>query len=227
MHDYVKYKNELNTVSLGTFNANEFNLFFSLLSRTKEEQHEQIYLKWDDLKHLAHYTSTSNTRFLKDLNNMYQKLTKTNYLHMYTDDDQVGLERFMIFEDFTFLEKEKAIQACFNPKFTCLLNQVHANATCFSLEEFISVKKKYAKNLYRLLKQAEKKGYWEVSFENLTFLLGVPENYQVGQIDQKILKPSIEELSKYFRHLEVEKKYSKTQGNKVRGYIFKFDKSRP
>ncbi|MFD1901553.1 hypothetical protein GQR36_18855 [Enterococcus termitis] len=27
----------------------------------------------------------------------------------------------------------------------------------------------------------------------------------MGQIDQKVLKPSIEELSKYFEHLEVEK----------------------
>ncbi|WP_339099636.1 RepB family plasmid replication initiator protein [Enterococcus sp. DIV0849a] len=47
----------------------------------------------------------------------------------------------------SFLEKEKAIEAQFNPKFTCLLNQVNTNATCFSLEEFVSLKKKYSKNL--------------------------------------------------------------------------------
>ncbi|ALS02101.1 hypothetical protein ATZ33_12125 [Enterococcus silesiacus] len=224
MNDYVKYKNELNTVSLGTFNASEFNLFFSILSKTKEEQHEQIYVKWEDLKSLAHYTSTSNTRFLKDLNSMYQKLINSNYIHLYTDNDQVGVESFTIFEDFRLLEKEKAIEARFNPKFTCLLNQVNSNATCFSLEEFILLKKKYAKNLYRLLKQAEKKGYWKVSVENLSFLLGMPKHYRVGQIDQKILKPAIEELGAYFTHLEVEKKYSETQGNKVLEYLFKFEK---
>ncbi|EOL50547.1 replication initiation protein [Enterococcus caccae] len=225
MTDYVKYKNELNTVSLGAFNANEFNLFFSILSKTKEEQYEKIYLKWDELKRLAHYTSTSNTRFLKDLNSMYQKLIESNYIHMYTEDDQVGLERFTIFEDFTFLEEEKAISAFFNPKFTCLLNQVNTNATCFSLDEFISLKKKYAKNLYRLLKQVEKKGYWEVSLETLTFLLGIPNNYQVGQIDQKILKPALEELKMYFKQVRVEKRYSQLQGNKVKGYIFLFDRT--
>ncbi|MEI5990103.1 hypothetical protein A5881_001596 [Enterococcus termitis] len=224
MNEYVKYKNELNTVSLGAFNANEFNLFFSMLSKTKEEQHQQIYLKWDELKQLANYGSTSNTRFLNDLKSMYQKLVDSNYIHMYTDDEQVGLESFAIFENFTFFEEEKAVGAQFNPKFTCLLNQVNRNSTCFSLEEFISLKKKYAKNLYRLLKQVEKTGYWEVSLKKLSFLLGIPKNYQVGQIDQKILKPSIEELSMYFEHLKVEKKYSNTQGNRVLGYRFTFEK---
>lgn len=224
MNEYVKYKNELNTVSLGAFNANEFNLFFSILSKTKEEQHEKIYLKWDELKHLAHYTSTSNTRFLKDLNSMYEKLLDSKYLHPYTEDNQIGLERFTIFKNFTFLEADKAIEAQFNPKFTCLLNQVNTNATCFLLKEFISVKKKYAKNLFRLLKQAEKKGYWNVSIEYLAYLLSIPSNYQVGQIDQKILKPAIEELNIYFKHLVIEKQYSPTQGNKVQGYLFIFDK---
>nr|WP_240488078.1 replication initiation protein [Enterococcus ureasiticus] len=50
----------------------------------------------------------------------------------------------------------------------------------FFLEEFVSLKKKYSKNLYRILKQFEKKGYWEVPIETLTFLLGIPKNYQVG-----------------------------------------------
>lgn len=225
MKNYVKYKNELNTVPLGRFNANEFNLFFAILSKTREEEHEQIYLAWDDLKHLAHYTSTSNVRFLKDLKSMYQKLIDSNYIHMYTDDAQVGLESFAIFEHFTFLEKEKAIKARFNPKFTCLLNQVNSNATCFSLEEFISLKKKYAKNLFRFLKQAEKKGYWEISLQNLSFLFSIPKHYQVGQIDQKIIKPAVEELRPYFNHLNVEKRYSSTQGKKVIGYKFKFDRA--
>ncbi|EOH97077.1 hypothetical protein UAW_01559 [Enterococcus haemoperoxidus ATCC BAA-382] len=226
MNDYVKYKNELNTVSFGAFNANEFNLFFAILSKTKEIEHKQIYLTWDDLKRLANYKSTSTIRFLKDLKSMHQKLIDSEYVHLYTDDEQIGLESFAIFRDIKFLEKEKAIEAQFNPKFTCLLNQVNTNATCFSLEEFISLKKKYSKNLYRLLKQFEQKGNWEVQIETLFFLLGIPKNYQVGQIDQKILKPALEELNKYFDHLFVEKKYSKTQGNKVEGYVFKFDRAK-
>ncbi|WP_340689558.1 hypothetical protein [Enterococcus ureasiticus] len=39
--------------------------------------------------------------------------------------------------------------------------------------------------------------------ETFTFLLGIPRNYQVGQIDQKILKPALEEVSVYFDHLSV------------------------
>lgn len=226
MLDYVKYKNELNTISFGDFNTTELDLFFSILSQTKNEPSEGIYLKWRKLKSLAHYTSTSNARFLKDLNSLNQKLLDSNYIHLYTDDNQVGIEKFRIFETITIMEQEKVITAQFNQKFTCLLNQIHTNDTCFLLEEFISLKRKYSKNLYRLLKQVEKIGEWKVSFKMLSYLLSIPKSYQTGQIDQKILKPALEELSAHFNHLNLEKVHSTTKGNRIDGYIFRFDKVR-
>ena len=60
--------------------------------------------------------------------------------------------------------------------------------------------------------------------------MNLPESYKIGNIDQRVLKPSIKELSKLFPNLKVEKIYSVTAGRgrpSVSGLKFTFDKVLP
>ncbi|MDT1940712.1 MULTISPECIES: replication initiation protein [Carnobacterium] len=225
MNAYVKYKNELNTISFGKFNAVELNLFFAMLSKATSEHKQLFQLSLAELRSLAHYNPTSNQQLLTDLTAIQQKLTASKYIHSYRNDNTIGLEDFVFFEEFHFLKQSKSLEIKINPKFTCLLNQVPIHSTCFALQDFLSLKKVYAKQLFRLLTQYQTLGYWEVPIENLVFLLSIPESYQIGQIDQKIVNPAIAELMPFFTSLRVEKIYGSTQGNKVTAYIFHFKKN--
>ncbi|HEI2155207.1 TPA: replication initiation protein, partial [Staphylococcus aureus] len=64
-------------------------------------------------------------------------------------------------------------------------------------------------------------GYYVVSIEDFRELLDIPEYYQMGNIDQKVLKPAMKELHNYFENLEVTKIKAK-KGNKIAKLEFTF-----
>nr|WP_266114026.1 replication initiation protein [Enterococcus faecium] len=52
-------------------------------------------------------------------------------------------------------------------------------------------------------------------------LMDIPEYYQMGNIDQKVLNPALRELKKYFNDLKVTKIKAK-KGNKIAKLEFTF-----
>ncbi|MGH1670611.1 replication initiation protein, partial [Enterococcus faecalis] len=91
----------------------------------------------------------------------------------------------------------------------------------FELSAFTSIRSTYAKTLFRLLMQYRSTGYYVVSIEDFRELLDIPEYYQMGNIDQKVLKPAMKELHNYFENLEVTKIKAK-KGNKIAKLEFTF-----
>ncbi|MGX7419537.1 replication initiation protein [Carnobacterium gallinarum] len=57
--------------------------------------------------------------------------------------------------------------------------------------------------MYRLLKQWRTKGTREFNLNEFNFLLDIPPSYKSGSVDQKVLKPILDELPKYFKVLKL------------------------
>ncbi|MEI5990413.1 hypothetical protein A5881_001906 [Enterococcus termitis] len=239
----VKYKNELNRVALNGFTSNEMNLFFSIVSRIKNKEDRIIRFSLNEIKTLAQYKATSTSRFIEDLKQTYTKMLKLVYPHTYSKNDQMTVEEFKLFTHFDFCGenavvydslgeelkrdatmtlKKGYIDISVNPQFACLLNQMVSGFTRFSLVEFTNLKSKYTKDMFRLLKQFRTTGFRTFSINELRYILNIPKSYQIGQIDQKIIRHLKEELSPIFKNLTIKKVYARTQGNKVMGYNFYF-----
>ncbi|WP_229026001.1 replication initiation protein, partial [Enterococcus faecium] len=77
------------------------------------------------------------------------------------------------------------------------------------------------KTLFRLLMQYRSTGYYVVRIEEFRSLMDIPEYYQMGNIDQKVLNPALRELKKYFNDLKVTKIKAK-KGNKIAKLEFTF-----
>lgn len=100
------------------------------------------------------------------------------------------------------------------------MNNLNANFTRFELEEFVKLKSTYAKNLYRLLKQYRTTGERYFDTNEFKELMAIPKTYSTGNIQQKVIKPCMNELKKIFSNLEIEVIKSKGQGTPITAYKF-------
>lgn len=119
------------------------------------------------------------------------------------NDDEI--EYFVLFNGFKIDKKQKFVEVRVNQDLDYIINGLTTEFSRFELSAFTSIRSTYAKTLFRLLMQYRSTGYYVVSIEDFRELLDIPEYYQMGNIDQKVLKPAMKELHNYFENLEVTK----------------------
>ncbi|MCQ2916543.1 replication initiation protein, partial [Helicobacter pylori] len=113
-----------------------------------------------------------------------------------------------------------------NTGYQYLLNNLGMGQyTSFNLLEFQRVRGKYAKTLYRLLKQYKSTGILSVEWSQFRELLDIPKDYKMENIDQKVLTPAIKELHKIypFEHLSYKKERRSHDKRKVTHIDFYFE----
>lgn len=96
--------------------------------------------------------------------------------------------------------------------------------TIFELQEFVGLQSKYAKNLYRILKQWRTTGEFVFyNIDNLRLKLDVPDSYANKRLMEKVIKPAvieIQELDKSFENFNCEPLYLHKSGKPLAGYKF-------
>ena len=108
-----------------------------------------------------------------------------------------------------------------NKRFEYILNGWNeGNWTRFMLDEFIGIDSTYSKTLFRLLKQWNTVGKREFNIDEFKRLLDIPKSYNVGKINNRIVKNAIRDLEPYFTDLKVKIIKANTRGNPVIGYKF-------
>ena len=108
--------------------------------------------------------------------------------------------------------KLKELKIKINPDFAYLINDVRKNYTEYDLQEFLSIKGKYTRTLYQNLKKFRSTGILRVKWENFLDLMGISETYQSGDIDKRILKPSVKVLGDIFQNIAYTKIKQKGRG---------------
>lgn len=213
----VKYQNELNLVPLKNFNAKQMDLFFALCARMKDRGLKKVRFSFEKLKELSDYKMTATKAFVGDLEKLYKDMLNLTY----RTEDEDYIRYFVLFTGFEINKTKKFVEVSVNPDLEYIINGLTAEFSKFELSAFTSLRSTYAKTLFRLLMQYRSTGYYVVRIEEFRDLMDIPESYQMFNIDQRILKPSLKELSVYFNDLKVTKIKAK-KGNRIAKLEFTF-----
>ncbi|MDZ5760828.1 replication initiation protein [Carnobacterium maltaromaticum] len=216
----AKYHNDLNTVVMRKWTSEEMNFFFSIVAKAKEKGCKEIIFKKKELKELARYSNEHNKRFEKTMAGLVDKLSDLKYRERTSNSYEVMILFSYFKVEWTPDYSDMTVTIEVSRQFEYVLNKLEANFTLWELKEFTNLKSTYAKAMYRLLKQWRTKGNREFTLEEFNFLLDVPRSYKSGSVDQKVLKPILEELPQYFKGFKLKKIKANTRGNKLLGYKF-------
>ena len=220
MNEIVKYNNHMNLINFDSFTATDFNVFFALCSIFKEKGDTCITLSFSEIKRLIDYKSTSQERFIEDLNTMNTKLQQVNSK---TKVNNITLS-LILFPTYIIDENKKTLSIRINPDFAFLLNDLTSHFTLFELKEFVGLKSKYSKTLYRMLKQWRSVGQYEINdLDKFKAMMDIPASYSNSRITARCITPAITELTetKSFEDLAV-RPIRKGIGGTICGYIFTF-----
>lgn len=217
MNDVVKYHNDMNKVNLASFSTKELDLFFSICFKLKEVGTDEVKISFSDIKTLI--GEENNPKRVKfHIDNLNKKLAQLNYQFEVSPNI---FERFVLFTNFTSNYNDNSLTIKVNSKFGYLLNNLIGNFTKFDLIEFVNLKSSYSKNMFKFLKQWESVKTKEFKIDEFRELLNIPKGFTMSKIDERILRPIMDELPQYFLNLRLEK--IKT-GKKITSLKFSWNK---
>lgn len=232
-NEVVKYQNDLNTASIRSWTEKEMDVFFSVVAKIREKSAYNTTFSFEELRDITPFKKNiTKKEFVDELVSVSKKLSTLNYLE--SSEEGMIVKLFVLFQTFDINGIKETLTVGVHPQFEYVFNKIGMEFTQFELQEFIDVSSTYAKTAYRLLKQYRTTGWWKVTVEDFKMLLDVPKSYRSSNIDQKVLKPILEQLggaddSALFKNLKVikDKKRGRGRGGVLTGYTFTFDKETP
>lgn len=187
----VYYDNKINLLAFKDLDKIEASLFFSIVARFKDKGDEILTLSFSEISEYlgANY---ANQQIGKIINSGVAKIVQTA-IKWQMEPKKTAY--FTLFNRFVVDETNYTLTANINDLFLELLNNLETGFTAFELAEFSSLSSKYAQTLYRLLKQFKKTGYLTISWDKFIEIMDIPTSYSMGDIDKRVINPSIKELS--------------------------------
>ncbi len=216
---YTTYHNNANKVNLGKLSEREANLLFAIFQKLKDQGNTLIRFEQQDLKRMIMVKSNlTNRQLLQVLKNLLDNISGANFwiIREHVENGEVYEDHtsYMLFKQFEIrihkpTQTIEYLDVQLNDSYQYLLNNLGMGGqyTSFKLLEFQRVRGKYAKTLYRLLKQYKSTGILSVEWGQFRELLDIPKDYKMENIDQKVLTPALKELHKIypFEHLSYKK----------------------
>ncbi len=234
---YITYHNNANKVNLGKLSEREANLLFAIFQKLKDQGNTLIRFEPQDLKQMIMVKSNlTNRQLLQILKNLLDNIGGTNFwiIREHVENGEIYEDHtsYMLFKHFEIrihkpTQTIEYLDVQLNDSYQYLLNNLGMGGqyTSFNLLEFQRVRGKYAKTLYRLLKQYKSTGILSVEWTQFRELLDIPKEYKMENIDQKVLTPSLKELRKIypFEHLSYKKERRSHDKRKVTHIDFYFE----
>lgn len=219
MNEIVKYNNALNHLQFTNFNPMDYNIFMCLCHRLRNRGTDKVTLTFKEMKKLSEFGNHSDKLFIEALDRMVDKLLDIKTEFVEGDNES----KFVLFPTFVKNEKEATLTVSVNADYTFILNELSSNFTVFELREFAELDGKYAKNLYRLLKQFRSSGWWKPTIEEFIFMMDIPETTDRKRIMPEIIKPTLERLDGKFKDLQCEPIKAKKRGAPIEKFSFSFE----
>ncbi|PUD23534.1 replication initiation protein, partial [Helicobacter pylori] len=234
---YTTYHNNANKVNLGKLSEREANLLFAIFQRLKDQGNTLIRFEPQDLKRMIMVKSNlTNRQLLQILKNLLDNIGGANFwiIREHVENGEIYEDHtsYMLFKQFDIrihkpTQTIEYLEVQLNDSYHYLLNNLGMGGqyTSFKLLEFQKIRGKYAKTLYRLLKQYKSTGILSVEWTQFRELLDIPKDYKMENIDQKVLTPSLKELRKIypFEHLSYKKERKSHDRRKVTHIDFYFE----
>ncbi|MGL2532466.1 replication initiation protein [Helicobacter pylori] len=232
---YITYHNNANKVNLGKLSEREANLLFAIFQRLKDQGNTLIRFEPQDLRRMLGI-KISYDNLTRTARSMWNKIKTADFWEVrdiiVNGRECVSEKNYMLFQVCEIVSDKETREFLYmdiqlNTGYNYLLNNLGMGGqyTSFKLLEFQKVRGKYAKTLYRLLKQYKSTGILSVEWSQFRELLDIPKDYEMRNIDQKVLTPSIKELHKIypFEHLSYKKERRSHDKRKVTHIDFYFE----
>ena len=218
MKEIVKYSNFVNALKFKEFTAVDYDFLMMLCAKMKRQGTNIMTIDFSEIRKLTGYKRTGKEEFIENLKSMNRKLMSV------TTDIKIEKKhlQFVLFPTFVTDEEENTLTVGVNEHFAFVLNDIQQNFTRFELEEFISLDSKYAKTLYRLIKQYRTTGEYRVAVGEFRDLMGCPPSYTNYIFLRDIVQPSVKRLQQFFPLLKCTVLYAHKKGAPVTGYFFTF-----
>ncbi len=209
---YITYHNNTNKVNLGKLSEREANLLFAIFQKLKDQGNTLIRFEPQDLKRMLNI-DISNERLSEVVVKLWDSIKTADFWKISETETSIIQENYMLFSrckiELNKPSKDlKYLEIQLNDNYQYLLNNLGMGQyTSFNLLEFQRVRGKYAKTLYRLLKQYKSTGILSVEWEQFRELLDIPKDYEMRSVDNFVLKIALKELRKIypFEHLSYKK----------------------
>ncbi|GAA7023051.1 hypothetical protein Kyoto28A_14650 [Helicobacter pylori] len=209
---YITYHNNTNKVNLGKLSEREANLLFAIFQKLKDQGNTLIRFEPQDLKRMLNI-DISNERLSEVVIKLWDSIKTADFWKISETETSIIQENYMLFSrckiELNKPSKDlKYLEIQLNDNYQYLLNNLGMGQyTSFNLLEFQRVRGKYAKTLYRLLKQYKSTGILSVEWTQFRELLDIPKDYTMPNIDKFVLEIALKELRKIypFEHLSYKK----------------------
>ena len=203
-NEICRYHNDLNKVKLPQFNEVQLNLFYHLVHKMRhKKQGEIVRFEWQEIEKMIGNYRQSNETLLGIVSALFTRLFEANFRILLTDEERgltcmkfVHLFKTMEIYYFTKDETLAFIELETNERFEYLIDEFKANYTEFELAELVSLSGKYTKLIYTHLKQYRATGEWLIKWDDFKEILDIPKRLKPCDIDKRIIKPAIKELTK-------------------------------
>ncbi len=227
---YTTYHNNANKVNLGKLSEREANLLFAIFQKLKDQGNTLIRFEPQDLKRMLNI-DISNERLSEVVIKLWDSIKTADFWKISETETSIIQENYMLFSrckiELNKPSKDlKYLEIQLNDNYQYLLNNLGIGQyTSFNLLEFQRVRGKYAKTLYRLLKQYKSTGILSVEWSQFRELLDIPKDYDMRSIDNFVLKIALKELRKIypFEHLSYKKERKSHDKRKVTHIDFYFE----
>lgn len=244
MKEIVKYHNDFNKLRIPSFSELEQNILFGMLVKIKNNN--KCEFSANELRKFISDKNPTNAELFNYVIKLKDNFFKADFTEIREIDGAEGeIITYNLFKTFKIFYVKKnngtknltGIELEINEIFAYLINELTANFTRFELAEFIALSGKYTKTLYRLLKQYRHTGFMRMEWEEFVQILDIPYTRQID-IDQRILKPAIKELTKPrnlfdivrvpfkgLTYAKIKDKSGRGRGGKVVAIEFRFTES--
>ncbi len=232
---YTTYHNNANKVNLGKLSEREANLLFAIFQKLKDQGNTLIRFEPQDLRKMLGI-KISYDNLTRTARSMWNKIKTADFWEVrdiiVNGRECVSEKNYMLFQICEIVSNKETKEFLYmdiqlNTGYHYLLNNLGMGGqyTSFKLLEFQKIRGKYAKTLYRLLKQYKSTGILSVEWTQFRELLDIPKDYEMRNIDQKVLTPSLKELRKIypFEHLSYKKERKSHDRRKVTHIDFYFE----
>lgn len=186
-NEVVVHHNYLNE-SVFNFNELELNLFIVMMYKMRAEKENTVIFKAGDIKSLIRSKDRSYAKFEEIINNLQDRT-----IYLKTEN---GYKRIKPFPTLDFNLKNKTIEVEINSSLIPLIKELKEQFTQYSLREYLSLKSKYSKRIFQLLKQYEKIGKRTFNLNDLKELLDCGESYhKFSNFEARVLKTTKNDIN--------------------------------
>lgn len=211
-------------------NAKDLDFFYTILCFLREKKDEIVKIYFKDIQELLFLAKKDkNIRKTKFFDDICSFLCKFSTLKRVEKYGNVGSRMFSVelfFQKIKIDEENNYFEIQVNKDYLHILNDIaKGEFTLFDLQEFVSLKSKYSKFLFRLLKQYKNLGYLCISVEDFKKAMGGIHYNLFENLERAVLVPAIKEINKSsvsISELTYTKKRSKTSNKRGASCISHF-----